>query len=1381
MSVTASDQLKADFESRKASYVPMVWIEDDNGAWVDLTDYLENKGRDLAQRIGSVTHAVEKTVGRGGTSGTFLSSTSSLTFNNSSGFFTTLPLPSGLKTVDNSTPVFGTTITGTMINWANRKLRIVLKVYPTQGGSPEHLPMATVVIKDVSFQRKNQKVTFKLKSLAWKLQEGQAESVKDGRDWWEMVSRSALIKKLLATDFGDSSGVLPTTYNIPVALETPTADGSFRISSLGTPPEWDGTKWNQLRKIPEACVWGTVGSTTALWIGCGEELWYYQPSLDKYTKVGTTHANYHITRMWLNQATGWLHLLVTDAPVGKNFTQPDRNVLAYVYTYDGTTLSSNGSLGNYFPGLFSYRDCGTTTNLSGGAFIWGNHWSETGLSWIYRSGENLALPYRQWLDYEYAKDNSSLDMNPEIQLRSLQDWNQGDMVSTTGDDTVPAQDPLWQVLPTYAPKGYFEGFSTRNYGNSMTAPEMGLRFSEGQRGAVAFYPSQGTNGKGYILYTRFVDDTSTPYGKKYELYRWDVPATAAGSGSSVKIGDLPSYMGAASHAAEPDPMAMVATQILGTDYIFLYGVVRLDQDANLVSPPVESVQYGAYYSYSLGYLSGARWNANSGQSFLEAGAPYYVTGMSGLRFLTSTFFRQELNTGNPFGLEVQVGPDWMGSSYTIIRGPFPFYGITSAYTGTDDYSSARDVYFMEGGSGKLYKWTWPANGLPPYPAPQILSDGTIADFTDLYLATPTLALDEDTRAGSTILWGITSPTPNRYATHQEDEQNFTMGNWRLFKYDSYLADRVPLAEFSGMNKWQAISQLVAPTNHVGGFDANGDFFVVPRPETASPTYTIGSYSNGVNTTDLLVDLTETFGYTEIKNKITVTPYGTLLGEPSGEVLAKPRSDEEGSLDQVEVELTQDNRRKMAIELKCSQGGYVSSSREQSLDSPLFEFLQHDVSWSTSFGSAYTGGTTVTLSSGVESIARGDALKAHKTVGDSEVTATATVKTTPTDAQITLNQVEISSAFTDTFAQGDLIEVVEGSSGWSGEVGNFIENPVMEYSQGRDSTNFEFVGWTDHSSVLLTANTEDFINGRNSLQMQAFYTSGLSFGYVRQDVVVASNTLHSWSFWSKIVTQPGTTNTPPNDPGGVLSIAIYDIDNGASYALTSHSIQGRWTRLQGQFTTQASGTTRNVRVEIRIAVLRESHLGPVALLDNVSLSEGPISIEPFIHLGAYDAFYPLGESGAYIKFPGPRDENGVIQDAKLLWKEGDRVSLTFPGVELNQQDFNRVSVIRSTSISRYGEKELKVNNKFIYYTQAKDLATDIADALYEPHLELKVTTPLLPWLGILDENGAATQLKIVDPVMFSGFENNAVTGYPKKIVHNLSRGTSTFTLRTIEGI
>ena len=239
--------------------------------------------------------------------------------------------------------------------------------------------------------------SIKLEPLTETLQRSDASSVKHGSDKHQDKSWLFLAEELIRPDFGDASGDLPATYELPTSPVFTFPDGNKHFSTIGKPPGWDGTSWNSDNIETPYAIDGVYATR---YYGIGDDLWIYDLTTELWTNKGehATNGNGVPVKAVYQFNTGVVVLKWEDSATSVYATT------LYVNVWDITAGAWHATtVGNY------------TDFFSGTWHIFNGDWNAAlnrqlkgmwNWSGYNREGTNIPIPFEQKLTADFGTNNS---------------------------------------------------------------------------------------------------------------------------------------------------------------------------------------------------------------------------------------------------------------------------------------------------------------------------------------------------------------------------------------------------------------------------------------------------------------------------------------------------------------------------------------------------------------------------------------------------------------------------------------------------------------------------------------------------------------------------------------------------------------------------------------------------------------------------------------------------------------------------------------------------------------------------------------------------------------------------------------------------------------
>lgn len=1411
MAVTT--KYKDKFNEPVVSWVVKLYIEDagernsSTGAytrdreWVDFTDRTESDGKDLLVKISAIQHVTQAKAG----TGLSYSKMSSIELDNSDGFFNK-PFPSTLTTIYGNTAQWNTTKYGKQTNLHNHKLQVrALVTY--DDGHVEEGTLGTFTI--AGFQRSNVLPTIKvsLSDLSQPLREkNSAERVRDGLNWYQNRPIKFLLEELLRERYNDrtsSTGKLPTTYVIPNHIDIPTPGTKLGLSSdtrgislIGRPPDIDADdnifkdkdmKTRSILRIPTS----STNLSSGIYCGCdndtGAEIWRYSEANDNYTQVQSASsdwslAGYFIWRMWYD--TDDDRIIFVAVLKSTIDAKNSRKSGMRVYTYDGTTVThlttvANGYASGYIDDVFMGDYC----YKSGFAYTqtFDLHGGRTSISGYFRTigwssdkstqyGENIPIPFRQ------------------------------DLVGVGNDTTNVGEFVIYD-------ESSLMGQVSQIYGK-------GIRQGEGE-----------VDGQVYAVFYSGKEGATAPNanGARFSFNQqgfcvWNQDSQCIVYATVVSESDLD-----ADGLVTPSPSNDIKI-----------GLVRFD-----ISGASETTIDGDFDENSvrcdpLSGCSGGPTNRSIDKVYVGSVAWYYDSSTRSRTYIHEIDLDEndvtkiyDSNSDSDNGVKQNFTPIWMAFNddasavyplkvVSFNRGKLNFYDeytiyshkLTSEnsmklYYGKKDFKfqptaltfdSNNVMYFVS--NGQMYKYNCYGSGEADsaIERPLLMSSGRTALDDEPYTFVDSLAIDENTRGTGTsaIVYGVSSPIPSVYGIRN----GAVAGKYYLWKFDQYLSDRIELADFNGMSRWDAIEKLSMIAGYHAGFDSEGNFVFVNDTQASTADFIIENTSDKKRLQKMTIDSNEK----ELYNYVQVTPSLVTLESPTAEIDLAVRPDEETAVvHKGTIVLSQKDTKKKRIQLRCLTDGRVL---ERNI---YFIYRVFGDKFDTSLREAgSTDDDHIHIRSGVEDVRKGDTVTITSEVNGTEREEEFTVESDPTDDEKNSGLINIDDTLTYNHPVGSHVEVQKAYDEWSNEFENMIVDP---YFEDWDSIQRP----TDLNQYTATVSGEVFMKRRGSDTRDRFsgsYFIPLDWVYGKASVAmyIHARTANIPAGQGEGIYQTipaeklkgGTTYTvwcyARTTRGGIMgrcaSTFRLEVKEGAvssTYAAlpdlsgwTDQTVDSpdRFTLVSGTFTTPGATTDTYSPSDITIGMIAVKSSKAIdgqptyAMVDGLHVKEGRIAPTDFVIIGEVDKYYDIGNTGAEIMVQG-----GSASEEAFPWAAGDIINIDCPGLVLKKQDQAKTTSLDTVSIGTYGKKEFSgIQNRFLNELLAEAVSVRVLTDYKWPKYKIQVVIPLTPWLNFINASDLLYRVDIYDSQTFERSGEWKEQCYIQGITHNLSNGTTTLTLR-----
>jgi len=928
------------------NYFVKVLVQDKSSRWVDVSDRCHR----VKDRIVGLPKIKINTDSKS-LSYKFYASSGEMTVSNEDGFWDSIP-PFTLKTIDGYTANFDYTKSKSELVWSGRKIQF--RLYEQYQDIYREKSLGTFLIDDIETSL-GETASIKIVDLSEPLRQRDASVVKNGMSWYQNRSISFLVKKLLELEYGtETGGMLPSTFDIDARIDLETFDGERTLSTIGPPPQETDTDndgisnifYEKIKSARCSCIAPSTISTdtkssakNTLYFGCDEQIFSYNPSNDLYgelTSSSTLGTGYYIRYLWFNSVEGAIYgIAYADMPqtaISAGTLYGWMSVTAKVFKYTTSVgLSVLGSISNFYDGKYIYHDSACFTSSLGtgegipsvdglGCGLWGS------------SGEftpNIYFNYRQFIRYY-----SQLDNRKVVKVEHADDKVLNADIELSIEELPCYVDGFCGLYGYSSADDYTDGYFDTKY-----------RTSFGQQGGVSFLDSSiGLYTQGAILFA-----TVGNAGDRYTRYSIDLKVINISLLNTVGI--------------------TTATSTIDENIIVPFGTtsvpgVPISACARKFSTSPGSGFYVGTHGWALEVYprSGEAVNYNSMSSEIRF---YNLSTLAWTTILSydSTKIPIEIYYDNG-ELTSSTGDDSSGlyvvlldRAFILTSGSEPLYslyrydklgmGLAQIITTSmnqpkgiikEQSSTQNNLWFVSQQAGYLAKYNFTTNIL------SMVDEGFPITDNNFFLYSQ-LMLDEETRSDETIVWGISSS----YFDYQLT--NASGISFYLFKFDKVLSEYVSLADFEGINIWDALGLLAQRANCSMGFDEDGNFFFKKRTLDANSSYTLNVDNGDIYT------IKKDRGKDEIFNYIEITPYNSLFKEPEYKAYLQIRDADE-DVDTVgddELVLKQTDTITKKIDLICVVDGDANIAKSTS-GFPMFKFCAYEPVITGRFDRAHTAQT-----------------------------------------------------------------------------------------------------------------------------------------------------------------------------------------------------------------------------------------------------------------------------------------------------------------------------------------------------------------------------------------------------------------------------------------
>lgn len=281
----------------------------------------------------------------------------------------------------------------------------------------------------------------------------------------------------------------------------------------------------------------------------------------------------------------------------------------------------------------------------------------------------------------------------------------------------------------------------------------------------------------------------------------------------------------------------------------------------------------------------------------------------------------------------------------------------------------------------------------------------------------------------------------------------------------------------------------------------------------------------------------------------------------------------------------------------------------------------------------------------------------------------------------------------------------------------------------------------------------------------------------------------------------TTNTSLN-PSDILPVK-YDITVLKRFAVDGNDTYKSWSDEGVTYCTSVNGTAERVNV----ANVQQVSYGCYGYLDDsggggstwegwitdVNYEDGYVVCEDLstedntndiLYLwfapgygGALDYYWEIGGTNVFVKFISPASGTEDDDWTKRFF-EGDVLTVTCPGLELQTDEHAKQSAINITSSDKYGKLQYPTtDNRFVSRRMARHLAGLLVSNNKDPRPIITITTEFRPDISIINSLGNLSQVRVASPTAFPNRGRFSEPCTVRSIVHDLGRRTSTFILKS----
>ncbi len=1413
------------FKNNIASSIVKLYIMDDgvkvsgeytrNPEYVDFSDKTEKNGVNKLLHISAVSQNSEGKVG----TGMSYSKLSSITLDNSDNFFNS-KFPTTVKTIAGNTANFYESKNGKQSVLYNKKCQLRLLI-SYEDGTSEESPLGTFLLGSYKRSNTSSKITLDLKDLSQPLRtKNSAEKVKDGLDWYQNKKIGFLVKQLLKTKYIDDTQYnkldLPSNFSIPDVVEIPTAKtvldtaGDKRaLSSYGKAPDYDGDLDLDLNKnmVTRAMVYVPTTSrnlTPGLYLAMDNdtecEIWRFDRATEKYycVKNGLSYWDAGVSiiqRLWYDSTRDVLIFTLNSKVQIDTYANP--NVDTSFWRYDGnrvTRIASVSKVGKMFWGNYCMRDGFYSTDYSTPKMRIGSDSvfsTDDKNNYVY--GENIPILFSQIMK---SLEHCSISMSDTGELVS-------DFSTTL---TVESKGIVSKILASVQAKiltlkSFFAGIlpkeivSETYVGASVSASEdtpLGVRFTFNQQGFCVYNEAHNC-----IVYAQAVS------GALHHTYKLKVFYLNTLSVSTITENLYrPSYQTNEENGEFVDVQPISGCSGSGTfkDYVFFGGVSwTYGKVAGTVQDSISWVfKLDLNTNSFLAIFSGRAYLTNNTvpDDILKYSTPLHLAydplnSEYGL-YMTS-FTRSQLKGNDKFSI-LAINP-LKQNIVTVPYGKRTFREQPIAAT----FDSAGIMYFSSGGQlYNLYSSNYSSVTKALRNRVTVLDNGWSAVDGEYYCSVHSLAIDEESRGNrvNAIVYGASSPSPAIYGILKET----IAGKYFLWKYDRYLTDRIDLADFTGMSIWDVIEKLTMIPDFFAGFDVDGNFVMQAKTYGDESDIVINNVEEG-NHKQLSATLSS--NEDEVYNYVGITPYESLLQEPTADVTLTKRtsSDANEDLSKGTIIATYTKTDSKKVLLEALTDGRVSNNAIALRYKILGETFTTSLRMTANIGES-----NIFIKSGIEDIHKGDTVVITSILDSVEQTEELTVASNPNISDLNVGKVTFTSALTKKHMINSNVDVESVYTNWSTDNQNVIEDSFFDEWYSTNNSKTEKHGGTTYtyrtgelkkyqhtSRNVITQITNEpgmFVSSKQAVAigLTRIIPPGGSGGIyqVIEKEKLKPNTYYNIRVWVR-TSDGDTTNFTRSS--FKLELKKYNASNDYS-TMSDYTVGGfttqtlehstyRFSLVSGTFKTGGQSSDFCAPEDLAVGLIcikyaKAPNRDCTLAVDSLAVTENLGTDVDIISIGQKDYSYPIGSTGVSINFQAGEPE--------FIWKRGDQILINCNGLKLEAVDNSVVTSQDVISISKYGQREFpSVKNEFVNKRMADQLSVRIIEDYKNPKYGVELEMPIAPFLNFLSDSGDIYTLELVDRKLFPESGGWSERFYIKSITHDVNKMTTKLQLRAISNI
>ena len=488
---------------------------------------------------------------------------------------------------------------------------------------------------------------------------------------------------------------------------------------------------------------------------------------------------------------------------------------------------------------------------------------------------------------------------------------------------------------------------------------------------------------------------------------------------------------------------------------------------------------------------------------------------------------------------------------------------------------------------------------------------------------------------------------------------------------------IELAQFESLTSWQALSMMAEIGNAVYGFKPDGNFFFKRRIKAETAAYkftTVGDSS--------LLSIQKGRGQSLIANHISKFPRMTKRGEIDFKVEIGADSTYGEKDFAHEIDIKQRDDASKSITLICTEEGNIRKDSNDGTGAE-FKYRINEPSFSTALSANYTTSSYFLQVTNTKDVSYGSFVKViGRDSADNEIRKEARVGL---PAIVSSNQLQVESAVTEledrisfktsTINEPNLNTLAIANAGRTLKPNDLL---LLTNSTG---SNYEYIRILsiDDSTLIVQRNAFGFTNAKaHAVDEKLYLVSSLTELFLSAPLSTAVTDTFKVS---------DTVEVRP---------VFNDLDSTA-------------------FTDDPLASTQSAHPTVAL-------LKPV---NNEYLTIGGNDTAYTAHVSIKFSFEPSDDT---VK----DDNDETIPNPGLSFSVGDRVEITCKGISL-EQDASSVHIeMDASSIQRWGKRESsRQNNPLFSRYQARRAAKRELAEFANPRWVFKVSTPITPWLSLLD--------------------------------------------------